>query len=91
MALRSGPLSPRRWDAPLVAVLSSLLAGYRRWLSPLLGPSCRFEPTCSRYATEALRQHPIHRAVGLTTWRLLRCQPWCRGGHDPVPPGRYGA
>ena len=89
MELLSGPLPPRRWDAPIAAVLLALLHGYRRWLSPLLGPYCRFEPSCSRYATEALRRHPVHRALGLTTWRLLRCQPWCRGGHDPLPPGRY--
>jgi putative membrane protein insertion efficiency factor len=66
-----------------------LLAGlrlYRRMLSPLLGPSCRFEPSCSVYAEEALHTHGILRGVALTVWRLLRCQPFARAGFDPVPP-----
>jgi len=61
---------------------------YQRALSPILPPACRFLPTCSHYAAEALAIHPIHRALSLITWRLLRCQPLCRGGLDPVPPLR---
>ena len=66
-----------------------LLAGlrlYRRMLSPLLGPRCRFDPSCSVYAEEALHTHGILRGVALTAWRLLRCQPFARAGFDPVPP-----
>ncbi|MCE9624894.1 MAG: membrane protein insertion efficiency factor YidD [Deltaproteobacteria bacterium] len=58
---------------------------YKRWLSPLLPPACRFEPTCSVYALECLRLHPTGRAIGLILRRLARCQPFCAGGHDPVP------
>lgn len=62
---------------------------YRRFLSPLLGPGkCRFTPTCSAYALEALETHGVLKGLALAVWRLLRCQPFCRGGFDPVPPPR---
>lgn len=85
----SRPLRRSRWDWPLVLPLLALVHAYRRWLSPLLPPACRFEPSCSQYAVHALHQHGLLRALGLVAWRLLRCQPLCRGGHDPVPAGRY--
>ncbi len=59
---------------------------YRRWISPLKPPSCRFLPTCSQYMLEAVREHGILRGSCLSAWRILRCQPFCKGGHDPVPP-----
>ena len=59
---------------------------YRRLISPLKPPMCRFYPTCSAYALEALEVHGVLRGVCLSVWRVLRCQPFCRGGHDPVPP-----
>jgi putative membrane protein insertion efficiency factor len=55
-------------------------------LSPLLGPSCRFVPTCSCYADEALESWGVWRGIGLSAWRILRCHPFSRGGLDPVPP-----
>ena len=58
---------------------------YRLLLSPWLGNDCRFEPTCSVYAIDALRRHGAVAGTGLTVYRLVRCQPWCQGGHDPVP------
>lgn len=58
---------------------------YRLLLSPWLGNSCRFEPSCSAYAIEALERHGAVVGSGLTTWRLLRCHPWCTPGLDPVP------
>ena len=58
---------------------------YRRFLSPLKPPTCRFHPTCSAYAMEALELHGVWRGTGLTHWRILRCQPFCKGGFDPVP------
>ena len=64
---------------------------YRRYLSPLKPPICRFTPTCSSYAIEALETHGLVRGTWLTTWRILRCQPFCRGGHDPVPPPKTRA
>lgn len=60
---------------------------YRRLISPLTPPSCRFSPTCSAYAEEALRTLGAFRATPLIVWRVLRCQPFCRGGYDPVPLG----
>lgn len=61
---------------------------YQRCLSPLLGEHCRFYPSCSQYAVEAVQVHGTVRGLGYAVWRLLRCQPFCRGGHDPVPPRR---
>ena len=66
-----------------VAIL--LLKGYKRFLSPLLPPACRFEPTCSEYAAEAIGKYGLVKGAGLALWRLLRCHPLCRGGYDPVP------
>jgi putative membrane protein insertion efficiency factor len=73
---------------PLSRPLILLIRGYQRWISPLLPPVCRFYPTCSEYAVEALRVHGAIRGVALTAWRLLRCAPWHPGGVDPVPPRR---
>lgn len=70
-------------------LLIGLVKGYRLLLSPWLGSACRFEPTCSAYALEALRQHGAAAGSYLTLHRLARCHPWCEGGHDPVPPGRF--
>jgi putative membrane protein insertion efficiency factor len=66
-------------------ILLTLVRGYRLFFSPWVGRSCRFEPTCSRYALEALERHGALGGTVLTTWRLLRCHPLCAGGHDPVP------
>ncbi|VTU39342.1 membrane protein insertion efficiency factor YidD [Variovorax sp. RA8] len=68
------------------ALLIGLVKGYRLLLSPWLGQGCRFEPTCSVYAIEALERHGAAAGSYLTLRRLARCQPWCQGGHDPVPP-----
>jgi putative membrane protein insertion efficiency factor len=65
--------------------LIALVRFYRFFLSPWLGSACRFEPTCSRYALQALERHGAARGAWLTGHRLLRCHPWCAGGHDPVP------
>lgn len=66
-------------------LLMAVVRGYRLLLSPWLGSACRFEPTCSRYALDALQQHGAACGSYLTLRRLVRCQPWCAGGHDPVP------
>ena len=65
--------------------LMGLVRAYRLLLKPWLGNACRFEPTCSAYTLEALERHGAVRGSVLGGWRLLRCQPWCDGGHDPVP------
>jgi putative membrane protein insertion efficiency factor len=58
---------------------------YQRFLSPLLGPRCRFAPSCSQYAVEALRRHGATRGLWLAVRRLARCHPFHPGGYDPVP------
>jgi putative membrane protein insertion efficiency factor len=65
--------------------LIGLVRGYRLLLSPWLGSSCRFEPTCSAYALVALERHGALRGGALTLGRIARCHPGCAGGHDPVP------
>jgi len=66
----------------------AVLRFYRRWISPALPPTCRFSPSCSAYAIEALTVHGTLRGSWLTAGRLLRCGPWHPGGMDPVPPAR---
>lgn len=62
-----------------------LLRLYRLTVSPLLGLNCRFEPTCSRYAIQALEQHGVLRGTALAARRIARCHPWGGSGYDPVP------
>ena len=66
-------------------VLTFLIRLYRVALSPLLGPSCRFYPSCSCYAQEAIEHHGAARGSWLAAKRLARCHPWNSGGYDPVP------
>lgn len=77
-----GLLFPTAAARPLIAAVRC----YQRWISPALPPTCRFWPTCSGYAVEALRTHGAVRGGWLTARRLLRCAPWHPGGVDPVPP-----
>ncbi len=67
------------------ALLVGLVKGYRTFLSPWLGSACRFEPTCSQYSLQALQTHGAGAGSYLTLARLVRCHPWCEGGHDPIP------
>ena len=67
------------------AALLGAVRGYRFFLSPWLGSACRFEPTCSAYALEALDRHGAAAGLALTLGRIGRCHPWCAGGLDPVP------
>ena len=68
---------------------ADLLAGavrvYQLTLRGVIGAQCRFEPSCSHYAIEALQTHGAWAGTGLATRRILRCNPWCAGGYDPVP------
>lgn len=69
----------------LLRFLIASVRAYRLLLSPWLGSACRFEPTCSAYALESLQTHGAGAGSYLVAKRLLRCHPWCEGGHDPVP------
>jgi uncharacterized protein len=69
----------------IARLLMGLVKGYRLFFSPALGSACRFEPTCSAYALEALQIHGAGKGSYLTLRRLGRCHPWCEGGLDPVP------
>lgn len=66
-------------------VLIALLRGYQYAISPMLGLNCRFHPSCSDYAIEALQRYGLFKGGWLATKRLLRCHPWHCGGYDPVP------
>lgn len=66
-------------------VVVVMLRGYKRWISPWLPPVCRFEPTCSDYMAQAIERRGTARGVWLGLKRLLRCNPFCAGGFDPVP------
>lgn len=68
-----------------------LIELYRTWVSPMRMPTCRFEPTCSTYAVEALRVHGFFYGSALSIWRLLKCGPWHKPGYDPVPQRRTAA
>jgi len=72
-------VSPLQWLAIL------LIRGYQLLLSPLIGPRCRFTPTCSEYGIEAIRRHGFLKGCWLTSKRLLKCHPLHPGGYDPVP------
>ena len=79
----TAPASPQpSWAA---RGLMAAVRAYRLLLSPWLGNACRFEPTCSRYSLAALERHGALAGSYLTVHRLLRCQPFCKGGHDAVP------
>ncbi|MEE8369396.1 MAG: membrane protein insertion efficiency factor YidD [Dehalococcoidia bacterium] len=62
-----------------------LIQQYQRRVSPSRAPACRFQPTCSHYGYEAIERHGALKGTSLTVWRLIRCNPFNHGGHDPVP------
>ena len=69
----------------LLRVATAPIRFYKLYLSPILPQMCRYTPTCSMYAMEAIRRHGVLRGVPLGFYRVLRCNPWSRGGYDPVP------
>ena len=81
-------MSARRWPARLAV---APIAAYQRLVSPLLPRRCKYEPTCSAYGAQAIREFGILRGLVLAGWRLLRCNPWSHGGHDPVEAQRLFA
>lgn len=71
---------------PLTWAVTTLIKGYQRWISPAFAPRCRYYPSCSQYALEAYQRHGLVKGFLLSTWRILRCNPWSLGGVDHVPP-----
>lgn len=71
--------------AGMASLLRGAIRAYQLLISPLLPPSCRFLPTCSDYACEAIGRHGALRGLALAAWRLARCHPWGGSGYDPVP------
>jgi uncharacterized protein len=71
----------------LKTVVLLLLRGYKWAVSPWLLPACRYVPTCSEYAIEAVERYGVAVGIAKTIWRLLRCHPWAKGGVDPVTKG----
>ncbi|MCL2399627.1 MAG: membrane protein insertion efficiency factor YidD [Defluviitaleaceae bacterium] len=69
----------------MTKVLLLMIKGYKKWISPLLGPHCRFYPSCSEYMYNAITKYGIIKGVAMGTYRILRCNPLCEGGYDPVP------
>lgn len=66
-------------------VLIAILRFYKQRISPLLPDACIYTPTCSEYAMEAIQKHGVLKGTGLAIWRVLRCNPFAKGGYDPVP------
>jgi putative membrane protein insertion efficiency factor len=66
-------------------ILLAIIWFYKRAISPYLGNVCRFTPTCSEYAIEAIGKYGALKGSGMAAWRILRCNPFCKGGYDPVP------
>ncbi|WP_448641725.1 membrane protein insertion efficiency factor YidD [Geodermatophilus sp. URMC 63] len=83
-------MSPTRRPGPVARALLAAVGFYSRAISPALPPRCRFAPTCSTYAAEAVAVHGAGRGSWLALRRLLKCAPWHPGGFDPVPAPRAG-
>jgi hypothetical protein len=77
-------VSPGRAASILRSLATAPIVLYQRLISPALPRRCKYEPTCSRYAVEAVREFGVARGFVLAAWRLLRCNPWSYGGYDPV-------
>lgn len=75
---------------PAAYLAVGAVRAYQWTIRPVIGANCRFWPSCSDYAIEAFRAHGALRGSGLAARRILRCNPWCDGGYDPVPPVRGG-
>lgn len=93
-----GPAPQRPWWSRLLRLLGTpvrwlfvaAIGVYRKYISPMFGPSCRYHPSCSAYAEQAIGIHGAGKGLVLASWRLARCNPLTKGGVDPVPqPGRW--
>lgn len=87
--MNSVDLQPRRLLGVIETIVLAPVRFYRRWLSPLKGaPSCRYLPTCSEYAVEAVQKRGVIVGIALAAWRVFRCNPLFHSGYDPVPARR---
>ena len=84
-----GHVRERMVSRTVAAGMCALIRAYQLLVAPILPPSCRYYPSCSHYAAEAISAHGPWRGVRLAVWRLLRCQPWGGSGYDPVPLSRH--
>lgn len=75
----------RRILIPIDYLFIGLIKAYQYIISPLLGPTCRFEPSCSQYGVDAFKKHGLFKGMHLTIKRISKCHPWGGHGHDPVP------
>nr|WP_084813612.1 membrane protein insertion efficiency factor YidD [Desulfogranum japonicum] len=83
-----GKISKRNFLVPSgkvgVKLCLFFIRGYQLCISPLFPPTCRFSPTCSQYAMDAVKKYGVFRGAGMAIWRVLRCHPFSKGGYDPV-------
>ena len=70
---------------PLTWLVIAVVKAWRTFISPLYGPVCKYQPSCSSFGLRALQVHGVFRATPMIVWRILRCNPWSHGGYDPVP------
>ncbi len=89
MMTPAGQLAQAR-PSPAARLLITAITGYRRFVSPLLAPRCRFYPSCSAYGLQAVQEHGALRGAWLAERRIARCHPFHPGGVDPVPPASHG-
>lgn len=82
---KSRPDLPNIFSRGLLWLLILPIRFYRQFISPFTPPSCRFTPTCSEYARQAILKHGPFKGLALAIWRILRCNPWGGSGYDPVP------
>jgi len=73
-------------NSPSVIIMMVMIRAYQLVISPIIGSACRFEPSCSNYAMQAIERYGAFKGGMMSVKRLLRCHPWCPGGYDPVPP-----
>lgn len=83
-----GRIAPAAQQSILSKAIRRLIRAYQIGISPLFPPTCRFYPTCSEYALEAVKIHGALKGSGMALWRICRCNPWNAGGLDPVPPAK---
>ena len=83
--IREEPKAKRAKPSLIASVAMGFIRLYQNWISPLLGKNCRFRPTCSQYTFLAIEKYGFFKGCLMGSWRIIRCNPFCKGGDDPVP------